>query len=280
MLDVIWWGDDMWRYGGALDDVLVISGEDVRVQELNIEAGWNWDNQVVALDLFVDILNFGGWPGQDLVVSAILQDPEGAVVHTADSRLVEQIDALDVRRNQQIHLCCELITPSLWSPENGALYRLLLTLETRSGHIYDAVSTEFGIRKPTAHAYEILNVHQKIWIEAVEGNPGTYQITNQFDYLSLAAFEPKWELFEDGVSVGHGVLAPLPIESHQTGQLHIPKVTRSHNRKKERVLKLSFHARQSSSWASQGQCVAQAQFNLATDWTDFINWEACQVLCA
>lgn len=270
----------MWRYGGALDNVLVISGEDVRVQNLEIEAGWVGGRNEVPLDLFVDLLNLRAKAGEDLMVSAIIQDPEGALVHTTHSRLVERIDTLDLRRQQQIHLCAHVPMPLLWSAENPALYSLLLTLETRSGTIYDAVATEFGVRRPTAHTYEILNVHQKIWIEAVKNKPGTFQICNHFDYLSLKHFEPRWELVEDGVSMAKGTLAPLPIGPQHCGKMHVPKISRCYTQNRERVLKISFHAIEGAFWASRGQCVAQAQFNLTTDLSYSINWEVCHCQCA
>ena len=252
----------MWRYGGALNDVLVVSGEDVRVQDLNIESCWKWDSNAAALDIFVDILNMAAKPGEDLIVSAIIQDPEGALVHTKSSRLLEQIDCLDLRRNQQAHLSALVPAPLLWSKENQALYSILLTLETRSGYIYDAVATDFGVRRPTPHAYEILNVHQKIWIEALENKPGIYRINNQFDYLSLTSFEPCWELFKDGQSVATGTLAPLEIGPREQGTLHIPKLPRMPYKGHEMVLKISFHLMESTPWAARGHCVAQSQFNL------------------
>ena len=270
----------MWRYGGALQDVLVVSGEDVRIQDLNIEAAWNQDPGELALDIFVDVLDLAAQAGEDLMVSAIIQDPEGALVHTKYSRLIEQVDYLDLRHNQQIYLSASIARPLLWSPENPTLYHVLVTLETPAGYIYDAVATEFGVRQPATRTFEILNVHQKIWIEAHGHGSDTFLITNHFDYLSLTEFEPRWELFENGCSIATGRLAPLAIGPREQGMLTLSPFDVSPYGSHEVVLKISFHIIKPTTWAARGQCVAQSQFNLASNCSASSPWLMVQSLCA
>jgi len=119
----------------------------------------------------------------------------------------------------------------------------------------------FPDRRPSPALAEVAKAQQPVAVTMV-GPPGTLELRNRYDFLSLSHLEGSWSLLDDGVLVASGVLGKLSAAPGQTERADAGPLPLWRG---EAVLEVSLRTRAASRWTAAGHEVAWAQFVLSAD---------------
>ncbi len=108
---------------------------------------------------------------------------------------------------------------------------------------------------------EIKKVYQNVGFTAVDLFTGKIEITNEFFFHDLSAYELRWNLLEEGVAIasGHQPMPAIAARKSQVLSIDIPKERKAG---KEYFLNLSLHTKEKSPLVQKGHEVAKEQFQL------------------
>ncbi|GLX66890.1 beta-galactosidase subunit alpha [Paenibacillus glycanilyticus] len=131
---------DMWYMSGIFRDVYLISEPStIRIVDYTIVTELDDAYSDATLSVKLEL------SGKDLLGEVRLQllDQEGAIVATADKRIV------GVAEQDQViaQFAIPVAKPALWSAESPTLYHLVLTVEGRNGQAAELVAQRVGFRK-------------------------------------------------------------------------------------------------------------------------------------
>ncbi|HTY86538.1 MAG TPA: glycoside hydrolase family 2 TIM barrel-domain containing protein [Candidatus Acidoferrum sp.] len=129
----------------------------------------------------------------------------------------------------------------------------------------------FGDRTDQPKYWEVGKVYQPIQVEPVSLKPGKVKlkITNRNSFLNLSEYEARWSVTSDGAEVQSGRLKPIDCAPGKQVRLQIPVAEVEETNvpgiplaSGEYWLRVSFHTRTNSWWASTGQQVGWEQMLL------------------
>lgn len=120
-------------------------------------------------------------------------------------------------------------------------------------------------RQETPKLREVRKVYQYISIAPEDIGAGTVRVRNKYFHTNLKDFDLRWTLSENGREVRKGTLPPLDLAPGQETVVSVPVAPPASRAggDGERFLRLSFHLRESTPWASAGYEVAWQQMPLA-----------------
>lgn len=122
-------------------------------------------------------------------------------------------------------------------------------------------------RTLTPKYWEVKKVYQPVKIEInSRSNPMFVRFTNRFDHQNLNEFDARWQLIANGETVAEGRFEPASILPGEMGGIELVNNPRLGKISADRhySLRVSFHLREDTAWASAGHEVAweQAEFEL------------------
>jgi hypothetical protein len=212
----------MTRSKGEHQEQAALKRTDVSIRNLSLALQSQTGKQQTLLSLRTDVSNPSPHSKHDLVLRARVQDPDGTVLRTEQSKLQLELKQLPAHANRQVFLSLEIETPRLWAQDLPEQYELQLTIEDRHGRVHDTLVRAFGIRQFYSGHYRIKQMGQHIAMAPSDEGADTFWIANQFDYISLDRFEPHWELQEDGSTIAQGKLDPMPVPPGQSIKIALP----------------------------------------------------------
>jgi hypothetical protein len=212
----------MTRSKGGHQKQAALKQTDVNIRTLSLALQSHERNQQALLSLRIDVSNQSPHSECDLVLRALVQDPDGTVLSTEQSKLLVELKHLPAGANRQVFLSLEIENPRLWTQEILEQYELQLAIEDNHGRVLDTLVRAFGIQQFYSGHYGIKQVGQHIAMEPSDEGADTFWIANQFDYISLDRFEPHWELQEDGTTIAQGKLEPMPVPPGQSIKIALP----------------------------------------------------------
>jgi hypothetical protein len=212
----------MRRTEGGRQGQAVLNQTDVNIRKLSLAVESHDVEQQTVLSFRIDVCNQSLQTANDLVVRALVQDPNGTVLSPEQSKLLTQLNCLPAGVDCQVFLSLEIENPILWTQEMPDLYQVRLIMEDHQGRVLDTLVQSFGIQQFRSGHYGVKQAGQNIAMEPSDEEAGTFLIANQFDYISLDRFEPHWELQEDGTTIAQGKLAPMSVLPGQAIKMSLP----------------------------------------------------------
>ena len=212
----------MARTEGGRQEQAVTNRTDVNIRRLSLAVESQDVKQQTMLSFRIDVYNQSLQTANNLVLRALVQDPDGTVLSPKQSKLLTQLNCLPAGVNCQAFLSLELESPILWTQESPGLYQVHLTLEDEHGRVLDTLARAFGIQQFRSGHYGVKQPGQNIAMEPSDEETGTFWIANQFDYITLDRFEPHWELQEDGTTIAQGKLKPMSVPPGQSIKMSLP----------------------------------------------------------
>jgi beta-galactosidase len=121
----------------------------------------------------------------------------------------------------------------------------------------------FADRTLPPKAHEVKKVYQPIRIEPLASAYGGIQITNLFGFTNLRAFDCRWALSRDGEVLESGTLDPIDLSpGEQTDPVFLLAKVKPVASAADGWLRVSFHLREATPWASAGHEIAWQQIAL------------------
>ena len=130
-------------------------------------------------------------------------------------------------------------------------------------------------RNETPKLAEVKHVHRNLVVAWPDGDAGktaphhvrngeplTVGLWNRFSFTPSGAFDARWELLEDGLSVANGTLdwPAVPPLTKREMKVTLPNVKVKPDA--EYFLNVSFHLKSDTLWAKKGHLVAHDQLAL------------------
>ncbi len=147
-----------------------------------------------------------------------------------------------------------------------------LLTTTESGEEYYAFGGDFGDkpndenfcingvfasdRTPNPHAWEAKYVFQPAEITLLSAEPCKVSILNRLSHTSLAQYDARWEIFENGKMIQSGALPTLQIAAGDTEQVNIPYKAIKYKSDADYWLRVSLHEKEDKFWCEKGHEVA------------------------
>lgn len=120
----------------------------------------------------------------------------------------------------------------------------------------------FANRTVTPKLFEVKKCYQNIKVTAVNIRKGLFLIRNNFLFTDLEAYDLKWEVRLDGITIQEGLLN-ISAEPGKSIEFAVPYELSSLSEYHEAVLNLSFIQRSATSWADANHEIAWEQFILS-----------------
>ena len=120
----------------------------------------------------------------------------------------------------------------------------------------------FPDRQVPPKLWEVKKVYQNIAVEAEDLLSGTVRIRNRYSFINLKEFDVRWRLSEDGRVVDEGALSELDVAPGESKLVTIPFNQPELTAGAEYWLRVSFHLRDDTEWASKGYEVAWEQMKV------------------
>ncbi len=120
----------------------------------------------------------------------------------------------------------------------------------------------FAERDLKPQYYEVKKVYQNIGIKALDIKIGSFEIFNKYYFKSLADYNLKWSIWENGTEVKDGELALAPIEARTKTTVTIPYHFADFKSDSEYFVKLQFTLKEDQPWADSNYVQAEDQFLL------------------
>lgn len=118
--------------------------------------------------------------------------------------------------------------------------------------------------------WEVKRVYQHVDFALVDVDQGSVEISNNYDFINLAAFELEWDVIADGVVVQSGVVRSLDIEPESKGMVYPQYNTRALQAGPEYHLNLRLVAPQARGLMPAQHVYAEAQIDLRTLAAEFL----------
>jgi len=139
-------------------------------------------------------------------------------------------------------------------------------MRTDDGHKENAAKNEATANtRSQSMALEsrpVKQMEQNIAIEPNGRKPGMFRVSNQYDYISLDRFEPRWELQENGTTIAQGELEPMPVLPGQSVKMSLPLDDTHYKTTACYELILSFQPIVRSLWAPAEQFVSSGKLRI------------------
>ena len=115
-------------------------------------------------------------------------------------------------------------------------------------------------RTPKPALYEVKKVHQNIQFKAIDLKNGKFEITNEFDFTNLNAYNFSYEIMSEGEIVTKGKLPSLNIEPTKSKvvQIKYPETTKS----EEIILTISATTKEEKNLVPNNHEIAWEQFEI------------------
>ncbi|MCB9853329.1 MAG: DUF4981 domain-containing protein [Phycisphaerales bacterium] len=113
--------------------------------------------------------------------------------------------------------------------------------------------------------WEMKRVYQYIDIESLDLTTGRVRIRNKYFFTDLRAFDVKWQVTEDGTIIQQGILPPINAAPQKTADIKIPFDALAIKPGAAYDLRVSFHLREDTRWATRGHEVAWRQMRIPFD---------------
>ncbi|MFR9587749.1 MAG: glycoside hydrolase family 2 TIM barrel-domain containing protein [Rikenellaceae bacterium] len=111
-------------------------------------------------------------------------------------------------------------------------------------------------RTPNPHAWEAKYIFQPAEISLLSAEPCKVAILNRLSHTSLAQYEARWELSENGKVIQSGVLASLNIAAGDTDVVTLPLKAIKYDEDADYWVRVSLHEREDKFWCDKGFEVA------------------------
>lgn len=122
----------------------------------------------------------------------------------------------------------------------------------------------FSDRTLTPKVWEVKKVYQPIRIEPVGNRTGRLRLKNLYSFTNLNTLQPRWALMCDGITLQSGLLESVDLAPGQETEIAVPASAADiSDAKGQYWLRLSFHLKEKTLWASAGHEVAFEQILLA-----------------
>jgi beta-galactosidase len=113
--------------------------------------------------------------------------------------------------------------------------------------------------------WEVKKVYQPVSVESDKADASSVvlKITNRHHFLNLSDFEARWSITSDGLKLQSGVLPSLDIGPGESGLVKVPMAPiRKPGVGAEYWLRVSFHTKKDSAWATAGHEIAWQQLRI------------------
>lgn len=110
--------------------------------------------------------------------------------------------------------------------------------------------------------WEVKQVYQNINVKPVDLTAGQVEISNEFLFTNVNAYEAEWELKADNEVIQQGKLSDLDIPGLSSKQVTIPYTWPEAKPGVEYWLNISFKLKSDTLWAKKGHEVAKQQLSL------------------
>ncbi|UMB52577.1 DUF4981 domain-containing protein [Lutibacter sp. A64] len=133
-------------------------------------------------------------------------------------------------------------------------------------------------RTPKPALYEVKKVHQNIQFKAVDLKNGKFEITNEFDFTNLNAYNFSYEIMSEGEVITKGKLPTLNIEPTKSKIVEIkyPEIIKS----EEVILTISATTKEEKNLVPNNHEIAWEQFKINTPNTTFKLEQTSKVVIA
>ncbi len=111
-------------------------------------------------------------------------------------------------------------------------------------------------RTPNPHAWEAKYIFQPAEITLLSAEPCKVAILNRLSHTSLAQFDARWEIYENGTLIQSGALPTLQIAAGDTEQATIPHKAIKYKADADYWLRVSLHEKEDKFWCEKGHEVA------------------------
>jgi len=136
--------------------------------------------------------------------------------------------------------------------------------DTLNDNSFSGNGALFADRTPKPYLTEVKYAHQEIWFTATDANlrAGQVKISNEFLNTNLSAYNHKWRVQKDNVTIASGTL-DLRIPATTAETVTIPAITGiTPEPGAEYFLELESSLKAKTLWADAGHVIATAQFKL------------------
>lgn len=120
----------------------------------------------------------------------------------------------------------------------------------------------FAELDPKPQYYEVKKVYQHIGIKAFDVKKGAFEIFNKYYFKSLADYNLKWSIWEDGSMVEDGQMELAPIAARTKTTVKLPYEFANLKAGAEYFVKLQFTLKEDQPWADKDFVEAEEQFLL------------------
>ncbi len=122
----------------------------------------------------------------------------------------------------------------------------------------------FAERDLKPQYYEVKKVYQNIGVKTLDIKKGSFEIFNKYYFKSLADYDLKWSIWENGSELEEGKFALAPIDARTKTTVAIPYKFADLKLGSEYFVKLQFTQKEDQPWADYGYVQAEAQFLIKT----------------
>ncbi|MCU4164439.1 DUF4981 domain-containing protein [Marinilabiliaceae bacterium A049] len=120
----------------------------------------------------------------------------------------------------------------------------------------------FAERDLKPQYYEVKKVYQNIEVKVSDIKKGTFEIFNKYYFKSLADFDLKWSIWENGNQIKEEQLDLTPIAARTKEIINLPFNVEDLKAHSEYFIKLQFVLKKDQPWAEGGYVQAEEQFLL------------------
>jgi beta-galactosidase len=118
----------------------------------------------------------------------------------------------------------------------------------------------FAERDLKPQYYEVKKVYQNIGVKTLDIEKGSFEIFNKYYFKSLADYDLKWSIWENGSEVEGGKVALAPIAARTKTTVAIPYKFADLKLGSEYFVKLQFTLKNDQPWAGDDFVQAEEQF--------------------
>ena len=137
---------DMFRFSGIFRDVYLYATPGLHIRDYFLQSTFSEDLSTAELSARVDWRNDEGAPSAPALLEISVYRPDGRQL---DNKVfaAKEISTLAPAASGSALLKAAVERPLLWSAEDPALYKVVLTLKKKNGTILETLVSDFGFRK-------------------------------------------------------------------------------------------------------------------------------------
>lgn len=118
----------------------------------------------------------------------------------------------------------------------------------------------FAERDLKPQYYEVKKVYQNIGVKTLDIKKGSFEIFNKYYFKSLADYNLKWSIWENGSEIENGNIALAPTAARTKTIVTVPYKFADLKPSSEYFVKLQFTLKEDQPWADNDFVQAEAQF--------------------